>query len=360
MSGGVDSSVSAALLKKQGFDVFGIFLRLWKTDGENNKSLEDAKKVAKILNIELRAVDVRKKFKKEVVGYFLKEYASGRTPNPCVFCNENLKFKILFQEADKIKADYVSTGHYARIEKQEERSKKGENKKNINENFSYRLFEAEDKNKDQSYFLYRLKQNQLARIIFPLGEYKKEEVRKLAKKFDLPNFDKAESQDICFLGNTSVEDFLKKNLRLKAGNIFDFKNKIIGRHFGLPLYTIGQRKGIKIGGTGPYYVSNKDFAKNKLVVTNTKKDSALFSKSATLEKVNWIDNEPKMPTKLLVRARYRNPLSYATISKKKELRSKNKEEYRIVFEKSQRAVTPGQSIVFYNKKQEVLGGGVIK
>jgi tRNA-uridine 2-sulfurtransferase len=406
MSGGVDSSVSAALLKKQGFDVLGIFLKLWKADGEkrNEKAAEDAKQVAKILSIPLKIIDARKKFKKEVVGYFLKEYAAGRTPNPCIFCNENLKFKILFELADKLRADYVATGHYARLRREFPISnfqfpnlayrQVGKSKiKNPKLKTKYKLCEASDKNKDQSYFLYRLKQKQLAKIIFPLGNYKKEKTRKLAKKFGLPNFDKEESQDICFLGKGGVVDFLKKylprtkniscvntnisNLKYKknysnplsvkslvrglaenkSGKILDKKGNILGKHFGLSLYTIGQRKGINIGGAGPYFVVNKDYAKNRLTVANGKKDLALFSKSAELEGVNWILDEPKFPARLLAQTRYRNPLVYATISK--EQGTGVNDQYKIKFEKMQRAVTPGQSIVFYNKKGEVIGGGII-
>ncbi|MFA6159868.1 MAG: tRNA 2-thiouridine(34) synthase MnmA [Parcubacteria group bacterium] len=338
MSGGVDSCVSAALLKKQGFDVRGVYLKMWKVDGEksNKKAIRDAQKIAKILDIPLEIIDVRKKFKKEVVGYFLKEYLAGRTPNPCIFCNENLKFKTLFEIADKLGIDYIATGHYARIIKQK----------------GYKLLEAKDKNKDQSYFLYRLKQEQLARIVFPLGEIEKAETRKLAKKFGLPVFDKAESQDICFLANMAVEEFLTKNIRLKKGEIKNTKGKIVGEHAGLPLYTLGQRKGINIGGNGPYYVAKRDSKKNCLVVTNKKEDLSLFSKFANINEVNWILAVPKLPAKVLARIRYRSPLIPAMIVMKHE-------KYEVKFDIAQRAVTSGQSIVFYNKKLEVVGGGLI-
>lgn len=339
MSGGIDSCVSAALLIKQGFDVRGVFLKLWKVDNkkEKDRALLDAKKNTKILGIPLEVVDVQKKFRKEVVGYFLKEYNAGRTPNPCVYCNENLKFKILFELADKLKIDYVATGHYAKIIKKRK----------------YRLLEAKDKNKDQSYFLYRLKQWQLSRLIFPLGEYEKAKVKKLAKKFGLPIFNKAESQDVCFLANMSVEKFLGENVKLKKGEIIDTRGKVIGEHLGLPRYTLGQRKGINIGGTGPYYVIDKDAKKNYLIVTNKKEDLFLFSKFANLEKINWIISAPKFPAKFLAKIRYQSLLVPVTIKKQKN-------GCKIVFDKPQRAVTPGQSIVFYNKKEEVLGGGIIK
>lgn len=360
MSGGVDSSVGVALLKKEGYEIHGVFLRLWKSGAgckqkqETNADEKAVRAVAKKLQIKFRAVDARTRFKKEVVGYFLEEYATGRTPNPCVFCNENFKFKILFEEAKKIGVELVATGHYARSKKKEVRSKNGKIK------CQYRLFEAKDKNKDQSYFLYRLKQKQLAKIIFPLGEYEKTAVRKLAKQFDLPVSEKKESQDICFLCEESVSEFLKKNLKLKKGEIVDGEGKIIGQHNGLALYTLGQRKGINIGGTGPYFVVSKNSKKNRLIVSNKKEENNLFSEKAVLEKISWIFEQPQLPFKALVRTRYRNLPVYATITEKKEEGRKKKGECRIVFEKPQRAVTPGQSTVFYTKSGEVLGGGIIK
>jgi tRNA-uridine 2-sulfurtransferase len=203
ISGGVDSSVTAGILKRQGYDVVGVFMRLWKSI-ENKKDkllLDEIKKIGETLDIPIRIVDVRKEFREKVVDYFLKEYAKGKTPNPCIFCNENLKFKILFQEMKKMKADYVATGHYVltrKVKSHPPAVEAGKSKVESKEKFEYKLFEAKDKNKDQSYFLYRLKQEQLAKIIFPLGIYQKEDVRKLAKKFNLPNFEKKESQDICF------------------------------------------------------------------------------------------------------------------------------------------------------------------
>ncbi|KKP79724.1 MAG: tRNA 2-thiouridine(34) synthase MnmA [Candidatus Moranbacteria bacterium RIFOXYA12_FULL_35_19] len=349
MSGGVDSSVSTALLKKQGFDVRGIFLKLWKANGEeeNKKALADVKRIVKILDIPLTIIDAQKRFKKEVVGYFLQEYKAGRTPNPCIFCNENLKFKILFEMADKLKIDYISTGHYARIAECCGLNADRRGRKRI-----LKLLEAKDKNKDQSYFLYRLKQEQLARIIFPLGEYKKEEVKKMAKKFDLPISEKKESQDICFLAGKTVEEFLTKNIKLKKGKIIDTSGEVVGEHLGLPLYTLGQRKGINIGGTGPYYVVKKDVKKNCLTATNKKEDLFLFSKFANLKEVSWISARPKLPAKILARIRYQSPLIWAVIGIKHK-------KYEIKFNIAQRAVTAGQSVVFYNKKEEVLGGGLI-
>lgn len=340
MSGGVDSSATAAILKSQDYDVRGAFLLFWsENDKKNKESLKDAKKVARILRIPLSVIDARKKFRKEVVNYFLEEYKKGKTPNPCVFCNENLKFKILFDEMEKMKSDFVATGHYARVIKDDKR---------------YRLFQAEDKAKDQSYFLYRLNQKKLSKLIFPLGGYKKSEVRQMAKKFKLPVFEKSESQNVCFLLDDDTGRFLKDNLkRLKEGNIEDLRGMVLGKHRGLPLYTVGQRKGINVGGTGPYYVFAKDKRKNVLRVTNDPMDANLYSQKTKLEKVIWVAEKPSFPARVLVKARYQQESVYAIISKYKK-------SYLIFFEKPQKAIAPGQSAVFYSAKGEVLGGGIIK
>ncbi|MCX6766108.1 MAG: tRNA 2-thiouridine(34) synthase MnmA [Candidatus Moranbacteria bacterium] len=369
MSGGIDSSVAAYLLKKQGYDVTGFHLRLFKDE----KKEKQIKKIAKMIGIPLVVRDARKEFKKKVIDYFLREYETGRTPNPCVACNREIKFKFLFDELSKQNADYVATGHYARI------------MKHITYNIKhgiYKLYKAKDKTKDQSYFLYTLAQKQLVKIIFPLGNYTKTEVRKLAKKFRSPVTQKDESQNVCFLAGKCPDDFLKRYLKLRKGNIVDSRGKIIGRHEGLPFYTIGQRRGIKIGGTGPYYVVGKNKKQNRLIVTNKKDDPLIFRKSAFLQNVNWIAGkpastrshrgEPKLPLKVLARTRYRNPLVGAIIEltnnrparfdsrsdSGRQLITKNF-KCKVVFEKPQRAVTPGQSAVFYGKNGEVLGGGVI-
>lgn len=354
MSGGVDSSVTAALLNKKSYDVEGVYLRLF--NNADKKDEKAAREVADKLKIKFSVIDARKEFAKKVITYFLKEYEKGRTPNPCVVCNPEIKFKLLFDIMLERKADAVVTGHYAKIIKHETCNMKQENK--------FGLFEAEDRNKDQSYFLYRLKQKQLAKILFPLGEYKKTEVRKLAKEFKLPVHEKPESQDICFLANTTVEKFLSDNVELMPGEIINDAGKIIGRHPGLALYTLGQRKGINIGGTGPYYVIGKDGRKNRLVVTSDSKNPALFSKTAEIKDINWMTGPPKSK-KVLVRTRYRNPLTYAKIKTQIDADGKSaadsiRKEYMIEFDEPQRAVTPGQSAVFYEKNGEVLGGAVIK
>lgn len=338
MSSGVDSSTSAAILKKQGWDVTGVFLLMFD---DAKKDIEDTKKVCEKIGITLKIVDVRKEFRDKVIKYFLREYASGKTPNPCVYCNENLKFKFLFEQMKKEKADYIASGHYART-----RKSKGEDK--------YELFEAKDKNKDQSYFLYRLKQSQLKNIIFPLGDFEKTEVRRLARDFGLPVSEKKESQDVCFLKDVKIEEFLRKNLKLKKGKILNENREVIGQHKGVEIYTIGQRKGISVGGDGPFYVLKKDKKNNTLIVSNDKKSEILYKKEINLKNVNWLSKKPKFPIKTLIRTRFRNPLIYATI------REYNRAQYKIELEKPQFAVTSGQSVVFYQKNGKVIGGGIIK
>ena len=348
LSGGVDSAMAAALLKKQGHDVVGVYFRFF---GSTWKPNFQVKKIAKKLGIPLKIFDARKEFKKRVIDYFLNAYKKGTTPNPCVVCNKEIKFRLLFDLMRKLDADYVATGHYARVTKQSSAFSclglsSGHSSK---PSFFYVLYEAKDKTKDQSYFLYRLAQKDLAKIIFPLGDYKKSEIKKLAKKLKLPTL-KNESQDVCFLDGKSVADFLRKNLQLKEGKIVDEKRKILGKHKGLPLYTLGQRKGIEIGGKGPYFVVRKNLLSNELVVTNNPKK--LLTKIFFVSGANWISGQPKFPLRAKVQTRYRAERFSATIRKvgsgKWEVRS----------EKPLRAVTPGQAAVFY-KNREVLGGGTI-
>jgi tRNA-specific 2-thiouridylase len=345
ISGGVDSAVSLALLKNQGYLVSAVFLRFGDTGLKNNQALQDAKNICAGLHIPLKVIDAREGFRKTVIKYFITEYAKGRTPNPCVFCNEKMKFKLLFEIAEKLKIKLVATGHYAKIKKI-----------NTSEKINYQLFPAIDQKKDQSYFLYRLKQEQLAKILFPLGDYKKEDVRKMAEKFKLPVFNKSDSQDVCFMANNNLESFLVKKIKLKKGKIIDVAKKVLGKHNGLPLYTIGQRKGIEIGGTGPYFVVAKNLKENILIVTNKLNHSALVQKKIKLKKVVWTNNiGHNLPLAVLVRTRYHNPLACAIIKN-----NPNKKTYQLEFEIPQKAISAGQSVVFYGKDEEVLGGGIIK
>lgn len=352
LSGGVDSAVSAALLKKQGFDVFGVFFLFFnKTSAK--KALNKAKNVAKALDIPLEIVDAKKEFQKKIIDYFVSSYKKGSTPNPCVVCNKEMKFRLLFELLRKYKADFVATGHYARIARQSsafpflEQSSRNSSKPS----FNYKLLEAADKSKDQSYFLYKLNQKELSKIIFPLGEYKKTETKKMAKKFGLPVFGEEESQDICFLADSDINVFLKKNIKQKHGNIVDEFGKILAKHRGLPFYTIGQRKGIEIGGgTGPYFVIEKNSRKNEIIVSNDPKK--LFTKKFEVNSVNWVNKEITLPLRADVQIRYHSEKIPAII------RLADSGELAVETKKLLRAVTSGQSAVFY-KKDEVLGGGII-
>lgn len=347
MSGGIDSSVAAALLKEAGscselaegscpepcrrVDVIGVFMKLdkLKSSSENERR---AKAVAKKLGVSFRVLDFRKEFKEKVIKYFIKEYKKGRTPNPCVACNKEIKFKLLFKKISIFKADYIATGHYARI-------KEG------------RLLKGRDKNKDQSYFLWQLTPKLLDKVLFPVGGYTKTEVKRLGKSFDLFLKDISESQEICFI-QTTINDFLKKHLKAKPGGIIDNKGKIIGRHQGLHFYTIGQRRGIELTG-GPFYVLDKDIKRNLLIVTKNEKD--LCKKELIAKNVNWISPSPLAKgegLKIKGKIRYRHEAAPATLVSYKGGKIKVK------FLSPQRAITPGQSVVFY-KGEELLGGGII-
>ena len=341
ISGGMDSSVAAALLKRADFEVTGVFLRLYDSphfeEGEKR-----VKKIAKVLKIPLLVLDLKKEFKKKIVDYFLKGYKKGITPNPCVLCNKEIKFGLLLEKALALGVDFVATGHYARkLELKTQNSKLK----------TYKLLKAKDKNKDQSYFLWMLNQKQLKRILFPIGDLTQRKVEKLAKKFKLtPVFKIKKSSEICFI-QKSINDFLRKYLKEKPGKIINTKGKILGQHRGLWFYTIGQRKGIKLPG-GPYFVLDKNLKKNLLIVTKNEKD--LYKKELICKNVNWISGkEPKLPLKVKAKIRYRHKPALATITK-----NLNPRTYTLKFDKPQKAITPGQSVVFY-KGQEVLGGGII-
>lgn len=347
VSGGVDSAVAAKLLKTKGYEVAGVFLHFWKEAGEvrENKccsleALNDAKRVCQEIGIPLYTFDFRADFKREVVDDFIEVYRQGRTPNPCVRCNRKIKIGKLLDISLAMGFDYVATGHYVKLKK-----KRG----------LYALYRAKDKNKDQSYFLYTFNQPDLKRLLFPLGSYSKPKVRRLAKKYSLKVAEKAESQEICFVPGKHHNDFLKKYLDLKPGKIKLLDGKVIGEHDGLPLYTIGQRRGINIGGTGPYYAASFDFENNDLFVVDKFDDPALYRKVMLIEEVNWASSEePKMPLKCQVVFRYRHKAVKCLVEKSSE-----KGEYWVKFRRPQRALTWGQSAVFY-QGDKVLGGGIIK
>jgi tRNA-specific 2-thiouridylase len=334
MSGGVDSATTAKILKDQGYDCLGVFMRLGIERGCCDE--EAARKVSQKLGIRFYPFDLKRAFNKEVKEYFLKAYQGRLTPNPCVKCNQLIKFGELLKKVRALGYYSLATGHYIKLKK-------------IGK--AYHLFRAKDVSKDQTYFLYNLTQNQLKHVIFPMGDLFKERVKAEAKKEKLPNL-KKESQDVCFLSGDH-RDFLKKNLKFTKGDIKTKTGEIVGRHEGLPLYTIGQRKGVEIGGKGPYYVISRDFDSNTLYVTNNPEDPALSGDYLLAEEVNWISGQPpKFPFKCSAVIRYHHPEVSCTITK-------GEEGILVVkFKEPQRAITPGQSVVFY-KKNELLGGGII-
>jgi len=348
MSGGLDSSVAAALLKRADYDVVGVFMKFWSpfVGGQENRCCSPeaetrARKVAKMLNIPFYVMNFEKEFKKRIVDYFLDGYKKGITPNPCVVCNKEIKFGLLLEKALSLGADFVATGHYA---------EKNLKKSTGVEKFKFSLLRAKDKNKDQSYFLWMLNQKQLRRILFPIGDYTKNQVRNLAKKFKLPVLNVPESMEVCFI-RTTINDFLARYLKGKPGKIVDTQGKIVGEHRGLWFYTIGQRKGIGLAG-GPYWVLDKNIKNNLLIVSKNEKD--LYKKELMTKNVNWISREkPKSPLKVQAKIRYRHQPTSAIIAH--SLKSKT---YSLKFARPQRAITPGQSVVFY-KGQELLGGGII-
>ncbi len=343
MSGGVDSSVAAALLVEQGFKVFGVMLRLWSAGPETSNrccSPEDvslARQVARQLYIPFHTLDVKDTFKREVVDPFVDDYAKGRTPNPCMRCNRLVRWGSLLESVQEMGASLLATGHYARISQGRDR---------------YRLFRAKDKNKDQSYVLSVLQQHQIARTLFPLGDIEKIEVREQAAKFNLPVADRADSQDLCFVGDQDYRDFLTDQgiLLSPPGPILDEKGDILGQHSGLANYTIGQRKGIKVSKSYPLYVINKNIQDNVLIVGP--KDR-LGCTSFTIGQTNWISGTPPSGNgSLLVRVRYKAKEVHATIRSLEDARA----EVQLL--ESLPDVTPGQHAVFYDG-DECLGGGII-
>jgi len=341
LSGGIDSAVSAHLLHKQGYQVEAAFMKNWSSTAGLKydecpwlEDRQDALRVAAFLRTPLRTLDFEKQYKKTVLDYFFKEYSAGRTPNPDVMCNKEIKFKLLYDWAMKNGFDYLATGHYAQI-------KDG------------KLLRSKDEFKDQTYFIYNIKPAQLKHILFTIGGMKKADVRKLARKLGLPNAEKKESMGLCFVGRIHLKDFLQQKLKVKRGPVVDLAGKKVGQHHGLAFYTIGQREGIGIGGAGgPYYVARKDMKTNTLVVTNNPNDPALQIKELEIHNVNWITQPKKFPAKLKGRFRHQGDLQSLVISKA------GKSRYLVKFAKPQKAVASGQSLVMYDKKV-CVGGGVI-
>ena len=364
MSGGVDSSVAATLLKEQGYDVTGVFMKNWsdssffkdKTMCPWTQDQEDARKVAAVLGIPFYTFDFEKEYRKQVVDYMVAGYRSGITPNPDVMCNREIKFGLFLEKALAMGADYIATGHYARLRRNDEfRILNFEfNSKFKIQNSKFRLLQANDLNKDQSYFLWTLTQEQLARTLFPIGDYTKPEVREMARKFSLPNAEKKDSQGLCFMGDVDVFEFLKSEIHAYKGKIITTKGKEIGEHEGVEFYTIGQRHGIGSPGGGIiYYVVGKDAENNILYVGEGEQDEKLYKNELVVSDMNWISGQkPELPLECEARIRYRQPLQSC------EIKCIENQKH-VSFDSPQRAITPGQSIVFYDG-DVVLGGGVIQ
>ena len=348
MSGGVDSSVAAALLRNEGYEVIGITMCFNLPDSTTKRpsccgiqGIEDAKRVAHKLGIKHYVLNFNKVLKEKIIKDFCREYLKGRTPNPCIRCNQYIKFDALLKKALCLDAKYLATGHYARIERIP--NPKSQIPK-------YLLKKAKDLHKDQSYFLYRLNQQQLKRILFPLGDYTKEEVRKMAREFALPVADKLASQEICFLPSADYRSFLKAQIKtdIKPGPVIDKENEILGTHKGIAFYTVGQREGLCIAMGYPLYVI-KINPKDNSITAGRKED--VYAKEFLLRDTHFIFSPLKKRVALKVRIRYNHPEAAARV-----IFSRHK--LRIIFNKPQFAVTPGQSAVFYDK-DTVFGGGII-
>ncbi len=352
-SGGVDSVVVTKMMQEQGFLCELFFM---KTDFFSENIVKKAEESAKILGLKINIIDLSKEFQQNVIEYFKKEYQNNRTPNPCVMCNKTMKFGLLFDKVRKLGFDKIITGHYVKnfkfqISSQVMRRDKNF-KKNDKQRTEYQLEVAEDRKKDQSYFLWNLTQEQLGYLEFPVGGMQKSEVIKIAKELGIPFADE-ESQDICFLDGDHNK-FLQEHLNLKQGEIKNKQGEVLGEHFGLPLYTIGQRRWIKIGGTGPYYVLRKDIFENTLYVTNSFDDPDLYADEFTISDVNWISGNAPKAENLSVKLRYLHPAVDI-----KSIENKENGEYNIVLKEKQRAITAGQSGVVYGGCT-LLGGGIIK
>jgi tRNA-specific 2-thiouridylase len=348
MSGGVDSSTAAWLLKEKGYEVIGATMCIGMMDKAQEgparccglADIEDARRVALQLEIPFYVFHLREEFEKEVIQYFCEEYVKGRTPNPCILCNERVKFGSFLRMALELKADFIATGHYARLDFDERIGR-------------YLLKKGVDRRKDQSYVLFSLTQDQFRHTLFPLGELRKEEVRKKARQLGLRVHDKPESQEVCFIQETSYHPFLSERLKesIEPGFILDKDGKVLGRHKGIPFYTIGQRRGLRLAKGKPLYVIGIDGEKNEIVVGG---EEEVYEGTFIVDSVNWI-----VPQKMIashntqVKIRYNHPGSEASLSPKRE------NEVEVRFESSQKAITPGQAAVFYDG-EAVLGGGWIK
>jgi tRNA-specific 2-thiouridylase len=348
MSGGVDSSVAAYLLKKQGYQVIGVFMKNWEEDDTDDycsaaEDMADAKSIADKLNIPFKTINFSAEYWDRVFEYFLEEYRSGRTPNPDIMCNKEIKFKAFLDYAVVLGAEYIATGHYVRVSR---------------ENGKSQMLRGIDGNKDQSYFLYTLNQQQLNKSLFPVGELDKSEVRKIAEEQGFVTADKKDSTGICFIGERKFKDFLEQYIPAQPGEIEDDQGNIIGKHSGLMYHTLGQRKGIGIGGLAnkseqPWYVVSKDLTRNVLIVGQGHDHPLMLSNGLVASQLHWVDKDNLADSfRCTAKSRYRQTDFSCLVERV------DQENWKITFDDKQRAVTPGQSVVLY-KDEQCLGGGII-
>ena len=338
MSGGVDSSVAASLLKEQGYDVIGVTMETWQENGETSEAVKDARKVADDLGIPYYVLDFKKEFKCNVMDYFKDEYINGRTPNPCIACNRSVKWEALLEKAKQLGADYIATGHYSTIVKLE--------------NGRYALKRADNLAKDQTYALYRLTQDQLSRTLMPVGHYSKDEIRKKAEDIGISVADKPDSQDICFIPDGDYAKFIKEHTdeEIKEGNFITPDGKVVGRHKGIIHYTVGQRKGLGVALGYPAFVIEIRPETNEVVI-GSKEQSMI--RSFKINNLNFMAVEDiNEPMHLFTKIRYNHKGTYCTVERTGE------DELTCTFDNPEKAVTPGQSAVFY-KDDIVVGGGTI-
>ncbi|SDK68283.1 tRNA 2-thiouridine(34) synthase MnmA [Natronincola ferrireducens] len=346
MSGGVDSSVAALLLKEEGYNVIGIFMKNWDETNEfgyctATEDYEDVRRVCDQIDIPYYTVNFEKEYWDKVFTYFLDEYKKGRTPNPDVMCNKEIKFKAFLNHALKLGADYLATGHYAQVDYYD-----GE----------YRLLRGIDTNKDQTYFLNALNQYQLSKALFPIGDIDKKQVRKIAEEKGLVTAKKKDSTGICFIGERDFKEFLSRYLPAQPGEIQTLEGEVKGRHEGLMYYTLGQRKGLGIGGSGtgePWFVADKDLEKNILYIVQGENHPALYSYGLLASDLNWISKK-KPPARLECTAKFR----YRQKDQKVTIHFLSEDSCRVIFQEPQKAITPGQAVVFY-EDHICLGGAII-
>jgi tRNA-specific 2-thiouridylase len=349
MSGGVDSAVTALLLKQQGYEVTGLFMKNWEDDDDSEycssrQDLIDAVSVADTIGVPIEAVNFAQEYKDRVFSYFLSEYEAGRTPNPDILCNSEIKFKAFLDHAIRLGADKIATGHYAKVREQDG---------------AFQLLKADDHSKDQSYFLHRLNQQQLSKSMFPLGDIPKSKVREIARDYGLSNHAKKDSTGICFIGERPFREFLNRYLPTKPGDMVNPDGKVMGQHMGLSFYTYGQRQGLGIGGgkesSGePWFVAGKDMANNRLIVVQGHDHPALLNPKLDALDMHWISGQvPDVSRAFAAKTRYRQQDAVCRIA------ISDSSSTHFTFDEAQWAVTPGQSVVVYDG-EICLGGGIIK